>query len=156
VKLRNEPKRAPLTTRFIRYAASSVLAVAASALAFAACYRVAGLGPQASSLVAFATGALVNFLVNRFWAWRRRYRTGLVRDAWAYTAVAVGAALAATAATTVADSVTRRTGLDDNSRAMVVEGAYFATYAAMFLLKFVLLDRWVFRSRSQVDTTTRP
>ena len=48
---------------------------------------------------------------------------------------------AAAAVTTVAERHTRawRAG----------GGSYFGTYAAMFLVKFVLLDRVVFRSRHQ-------
>ena len=36
--------------------------------------------------------------------------------------------------------------LNPNGRALWVEGSYFATYAALFLVKFLVLDRVVFRS----------
>jgi putative flippase GtrA len=146
--------------RFVRYAATSAVATLASAAVFAVTYRLLHAGPGLASVAAFAAGALVNFTGSRFWAWARRQRQGLGRDAIFYAVVAVGTALVATAVTSVADGYTGRLGLSDDRRVVLAEAAYFATYAAMFLVKFVLLDRVLFgsrlpRSRHQVDTTTR-
>jgi putative flippase GtrA len=142
-------------TRFVRYAIGSVAATVTSAVALAVAYRVLHLGPALSSGVAFLAGAVVNFGVSRFWAWSRRQRPGLGRDALAYGALAVATALVAARATTVAESHAQ--SLDATTRTLAVETAYFAVYAAMFLVKFAVLDRVVFadRSRSQVETTTR-
>jgi putative flippase GtrA len=146
--------------RFIRYALGSVLATIASAVAFALAYRVLHADPRVSSVTAFAAGALVNFVANRFWAFGDRVagpaqRLGLGRDLASYAVIAVAIAATASGATTLAEWLTRRAGLGVNAAAVLVEGAYFATYAAMFLVKFVLLDRLVFRSRAQVENTTR-
>jgi putative flippase GtrA len=147
--------------RFLRYAVSSAAATLCSGATFALAYRLLHLGPQMASVSAFAAGALVNFAGNRFWAWARRHRRGLGRDVAAYAALAVGTALAAAGVTSLADWYTDRLGVSDNGRAALVEAAYFATYAAMFLVKFALLDRVLFasraaaRSRHQVDSTTR-
>jgi putative flippase GtrA len=141
--------------RFIRYVLGSVLATAVSAVSFAVAYRILHAGPRLSSVTAFAAGALVNFVANRFWAWGRHQRLGLGRDLASYALIAVAIAAAASAATTLTEWLTRRAGLGVNASAVLVEAAYFATYAAMFLVKFVLLDRLVFRSRAQVENTTR-
>jgi putative flippase GtrA len=104
-------------------------------------------GPQVSSVAAFTAGAVVNFTANRFWAWSRRHRLGLGRDLAGYLALAVCTALAAAGVTSLTEKYTQNWAL--------VEGSYFATYAGMFLVKFVLLDRVIFRSRAQVVRTTR-
>ena len=133
----------PSITRFARYAAGSALATVVSAVVFALVYRAAHGEPRLASLSAFAAGAAVNFAVGRFWAWRRR-GPGLGRQAAGYAVVAVTTALAAVGVTSVTGWYAGRAGLTDVHRAVVVELAYFATYAVAFGVKFVLLDRVVF------------
>jgi putative flippase GtrA len=106
-----------------------------------------------ASGAAFLAGVLVNFTAGRFWAWDRRARRGLGRDALAYAALAVATALAAAVVTSVTHGYLR--DADPDRRAVLVEASYFATYAALFLFKFLVLDRVIFRSRSQVPSTTR-
>jgi putative flippase GtrA len=139
--------------RFIRYAVGSGLATALSAVTFALAYRVLDLGPRVATGAAFLAGALVNFVANRFWAWDRRSRLRLGRDALSYAALAVAVALSAGAVTSLVHALLR--DADPDRRAVLVEASYFATYAVLFLVKFVVLDRVVFRSRHQVPSTTR-
>jgi putative flippase GtrA len=139
----------------MRYTAGSLLATAVSAVTFAVAYRTLGLGPQLSSVAAFAAGALVNFVANRFWAWSRRHRRGLGRDLFWYAVLAASSGLAAIGVTSATDWYEDRIGATPNHQALLVEASYFASYAAMFLVKFMVLDRVLFRSRAQVDSTTR-
>jgi putative flippase GtrA len=142
---------ASLTTsrngRFVRYAIGSAVATGVSGVTFAVAYRALHAGPQVASVAAFVAGAMVNFVSNRFWAWSRRHRLGLGRDLAGYLTLAVATAGAAAGVTTLTERLT--------SAWVLVEASYFGTYAAMFLVKFVLLDRVVFRSRHQVVNTTR-
>jgi putative flippase GtrA len=133
--------------RFIRYAVGSAFATGVSAVTFAVVYRGLHAGPQVASVAAFGAGAVVNFVSNRFWAWSGRHRLGLGRDLAGYLTLAVATALAAAGVTSLTERLTRAW--------VLVEASYFGTYAAMFLVKFVLLDRVVFRSRHQVPKTTR-
>lgn len=139
--------------RFLRYALGSGLATLTSAVAFALAYRVLDQGPRIATGAAFLAGATVNFAAGRFWAWNRRARRGLGRDALAYAALAVTTALAAAAVTSVTHAILH--DADPTRRAVLVETSYFTTYALLFLVKFLLLDRFVFHSRHQVPTTTR-
>jgi putative flippase GtrA len=146
--------------RFLKYAASSAAATLCSAVTFALAYRILHVGPQVASITAFAAGAVVNFTGSRYWAWGARTRNRLRRDVVLYACLAVATALAAAGVTSVAEAYTTRLGVSADQQAILVEAAYFATYAAMFLVKFVLLDRVLFaarplRSRHQVDSTTR-
>jgi putative flippase GtrA len=145
----------PKVRRFIRYALGSAVATLASAATFAVMYRTVHSGPRISSISAFVAGALINFVANRFWAWDRRGQPGLGRDLASYAVLAVATALAAAGATSATESYAPRVDAFAAHLALVVEASYFATYAAMFLVKFAVLDRVVFRSRAQVDKTTR-
>jgi putative flippase GtrA len=142
--------------RFVRYAVGSGLATVTSAVAFALVYRVLGEGPRVASVTAFLAGAVVNFTSNRFWAWQRRTRPGLGRDALFYAVVSVVSVLAATGVTSLTHAALA--GAGENRRAVLVEVSYFATYAVLFLVKFLVLDRLVFhtKDRNQLDSTTRP
>jgi putative flippase GtrA len=133
--------------RFFRYAVGSAAATVVSAVTFALVYRGLHAGPQAASVAAFLSGAMVNFTANRFWAWSRRQRPGLGRDMAGYAVLAVATALAAAGVTSLTERQTRSW--------VLVEASYFGTFAAMFLLKFVVLDRVLFRSRAEVESTTR-
>jgi putative flippase GtrA len=140
----------------VRYAVGSGLATVTSAVAFALVYRVLGEGPRLASVTAFLAGAVVNFTSNRFWAWQRRARPGLGRDALFYAVVSVVSVLAATGVTSLTHAALA--DADQNRRAVLVEVSYFATYAVLFLVKFLVLDRLVFHTndRNQLDNTTRP
>jgi putative flippase GtrA len=157
--------------RFLRYAASSALATGVSAVVFALGYRWLGLGATGTSVTAFVSGALVNFTVNRLWAWDRHRVPGLGRDALSYSVVSLVTAGAATGSATITEWYAVRIGASPGDRAGMVEIGYFSTYLLLFVVKFVLLDRVVFRpfgglrgkkrvvrprrSRHQVRSTTR-
>jgi putative flippase GtrA len=156
--------RGPRVLRFLRYAVGSAAASVVSAATLAGAYQGIGLGPRVSSSSAFCAGAVVNFLIGRFWAWRATVDPGAAavrRDFLRYAVVAVATALVALATTTVADRWARAAGLSAAMRTLVVEGSYFGAFAVMFIAKFLILDRYVFRardnsvrSRDQVENTT--
>ena len=142
-----------LRTRFFRYAVGSGAATAVSASVFALTFRFLNAGPVVASISAFLAGFVVNFSAGRFWAWRGRNRPGLGRDAVSFGVVAIVTALAAIGVTSATNALLRDAGPD--TRAVVVETSYYATYAIFFVVKFIVLDRVVFRSRHHVPTTTR-
>lgn len=147
--------------RFIRYAATSVLASAVSFATIALALDAAGLDSALATIAGFCSGALVAFIVNRVWSWQVRDVTGVGRDFVRYWVVSIVTFLIALSCTTIADRYARSAGLDQLLRTSVIEGAYFGSYAVTFVAKYVLLDRFVFgsardrRSRAQVENTTR-
>jgi putative flippase GtrA len=154
------PQR-PALVRFVRYTAGSVLASLASAVTIVIVYGVVGSGAGVAAVAAFVTGATVAFIVNRFWAWRGRETDSAGRDLVRYWLVVVATAVIALACTHFADAYAKDHGLTGAIRTVVVEGAYFGSYAVTFVAKFFVLDRFVFtstralRSRVQVENTTR-
>jgi putative flippase GtrA len=153
--------RFPRAARFMRYAVSSAAASATSAITLAALY-LAGVAAAVATVAAFCAGALVSFVISRFWAWRhslRREATAIARNLAGYIAVVVTTALIATGAAVITDHATRQAGFAANTRALLIEVAYFGAFAVTFVAKFLVLDRYVFagserRSRAQVDRTT--
>ena len=153
--------RAPRLRRFIRYSGASVAAAITSTAVLAITFGRFHWGNWPANIAAFCASALVAFVINRAWAWQRRESAGMGRHFIRYAIVAVATALLALGATTAADAYARHAGLSHALQTVVVEGAYFGSYAVTFMAKFLLLDRFVFastaaeRSRAQVENTTR-
>ncbi|TDU89944.1 putative flippase GtrA [Kribbella voronezhensis] len=127
----------------LRYSASSVVATAISQLAFLACYWI-GTSATAASVIAFAAGAVPNYLLNRRWAWGRTGPAHPTRELLPYVLITIGSAFVITFLTTVADDWIR-TMIDAHSlRTVLAGGAYLAANGFTFILKFVLFDRYVF------------
>jgi putative flippase GtrA len=130
------------------------MATLVSAVAFWVMFHTLHSPPEVASLTAFASGALVNFVSNRYWAWDRHGRMGLGRDLVSYAVLAIATALAAAGVTRATQSYAPHVSAFAAHLAVVVEASYFATYAAMFLVKFALLDRVIFRPRAEVEETS--
>jgi len=150
----------PRLLRFLKYSAASVVSTVVSFGTLTLTFGALGWSNRAANIAAFCTGALVAFVINRLWAWQRRESAGVGRDFVRYWAVAIATALIALGVTSVADAYTRGTGMSHAVRTSIIVAAYFCSYAVTFGLKFLLLDRFVFRSpevrsRAQVENTTR-
>jgi putative flippase GtrA len=158
--IRSLLERKPRLLRFIRYGATSIVASAVSFGTIALTLDVLGADSVVATVAGFCTGAFVAFVMNRLWAWQLRDSAGMGQDFFRYWVVSIVTFLIALGCTTVANTYAH--GLDNLMRTLVIEGAYFGSYAVTFVAKFVLLDRFVFgaasrasRSRAQVENTTR-
>lgn len=145
-----KPRRRPSRARLLlwwRYSASSVVAGVISELVFLASYG-AGAAPRVASVVAFVAGAVPNYVLNRRWAWRQRGRVHGTRELLPYLVIIVLTAVAAAAITTAADHWLRGQVDSHLWLTVLVSMAFIGTYGVMFVLKFVLFDRYVFVRRS--------
>ena len=156
--------RLPRVARFLRYAAGSAVASAVSAIVLAVLVHGHHVQPAVASIIAFIAGAVVNFALYRFWAWRHtvtRAAKAIGKDFARYAVIAVSTALIATGTTSIAGVYADRAGLGSGQRTLLLEGSYFGAFALMFVAKFLILDRYVFVhrhradvSRDQVENTT--
>ena len=143
---------APYTTTrakvsvFGRYTAASVVAACLSELAFLASYGL-GMIPLVASLIAWFAGAVPNYLLNRRWAWQRDGKVDRKRELLPYVAIVVVTAGTAAVVTTVTDALVRDWVESHTWQVLLVGAAYLGTYGVMFLLKFLLFDKYVFTTR---------
>ena len=136
--------RRPLAVRLAKFTAGSALAAVISEAAFILVYGVVGAGPRVAGVVAFLAGAIPNWGLNRRWTWRRRGRPRLGREVLPYVAVVISTAVAATALSGVADGWVRGLATPRWVQVGLVGMAFLLPYGALFLLKFMLLERLVF------------
>jgi putative flippase GtrA len=140
-----------------RYTCTSVVAGIISEIVFVVTYWFAA-APLVASLLAFIAGAVPNYLMNRYWAWGRRGRPDAAKEVLPYAVIVVVTALTAIFVTTAADRWVRDHVAAHALQVTLVGAAFLATYGTMFLLKFVVFDRFIFvhREARTPDTTSEP
>ena len=158
---------------FTRFAAGTVIATGCSQLTFVLLFGLVRAPAGVSGAAAFLAGTVPNFLIHRFWTWRRCGPVGIRRELLPYLAVITFNGLVATVVTMGVDRFVAAALPDHVLRTAVNALAFSASYFPLFVLKFALLDRLVFgrdrddaaddaaaqrrvfRSRNQVPTSTR-
>lgn len=132
---------------WVKYAAGSAVATVLSQIAFTACYGALDTSAAVASIVAFFAGAIPNYLLNRAWAWNDR-SVPRRRAVFTYLVVIGITNGLAIGITTLADAWVRTHVASHDVRTLLVDLAYLASYGVMFVLKFLLFDGLVFKSRS--------
>jgi len=151
-----EPTRRRGWARLGRAAASSVAATVVSQVVLLAVLATGGVAVLASTL-AWAAGAVLNFVITRRWVWGRTGRPGVRRELLPYLAVIGLGGLASIGLTTLSGSLLTPLNLPHVWWVVLVDGAYVASYALVFVVKFTLLDRLVFgRGAARTPATTSP
>jgi putative flippase GtrA len=137
-----------------KYSAASVVSTVLSQVAFALCYWF-GAAALVASLVAWVTGTVPSYLINRRWTWGHRGPHG--RDLLLYAIIVVTSAVLAAIVTTVTDRLVQDR-IDSHAwQTVLVSGSYLGTYGVLFILKFVLFDRYVFAKKpSQSSADAEP
>jgi putative flippase GtrA len=149
--------RTPLAIRLWRYGAGSIVAFATSTVVLFVCLTWLHLGAISATIIAFLSGAIPNWVLNRRWAWEKRGREGMMKETTLYVIVS----LVALAASSAADKFTavEATHLDSAlAKDVLVTFAYMFSVVLLTGLKYVAYDRIVFvdrpTSRDQVLSTT--
>lgn len=147
--------RRPVRAVFTRYAVGSVLAGVVSEAVLLAAYGPGLLGPQAASVAGWAAGAVLNYGLNRWWAWGRRGRASLWRELVPYWTITLTSLAISAWLTGLADRMGPRLFEGEGMRVAFVGGVFLVVYGLMFLVKFALYHYLVFpgrsRARSAVD-----
>ncbi|OQO92687.1 hypothetical protein B1813_11035 [Saccharomonospora piscinae] len=144
-----EPPPMPVTqprlvVRFFRAATSSALATAISQVMLIGLLWW-GAAPALASAVAFVSGAIPNFIIARRWAWGRRGSPPVKGELLPYFLVIGLAGLASVGLTTLAGYLIEPLDLSGFVRIVVLDAVFLGGYVLVFLMKFALLDRLVFR-----------
>jgi putative flippase GtrA len=129
---------------FTRFAAGTVVSTACSQLTFVLLFGVLDASAAVSGAAAFLAGAVPNFLIHRFWTWRRSGPVEMSREVVPYLAVIAFSGLAAIGITTSVDWLVDGTIDDHAVHTAVLAVAFTLSYLPLFVLKFALLDRLVF------------
>jgi putative flippase GtrA len=148
-------RESPFAGKVTKYAVGSVLALVTSIVVFALLY-VADINTTIDSIAAFVAGAVPNWILNRRWAWERTGQVEVAREVIGYVVVSLLALAASSAGTGAMQSwVKANVAPHHGIRVILVTGAYVFVQVALFVVKFVIYDRWVFAGRSRFRAALR-
>jgi len=150
---RERLRESKFVAKITKYAIGSVVALLTSIIVFALLLN-AGVGTTLCSVAAFFAGAIPNWILNRRWAWQKTDRVDVVREVIAYLIISIMSLVASAAATGWTQQWVR-THVVHGLRTILVTGAYVAVQALLFVVKFVIYDRWIFTGRSRVRAALR-
>lgn len=143
-----------LGTRITRYTIGSVVAALTSAVTFAILY-VLGIGTTTCSVVAFAAGAIPNWILNRRWAWALKGKVAFGREVGGYIVVSALTLLASSEATGWTQHQVQSIPSHYGIRVLLVTGSYVAVFAVLFVFRFAIYEHWIFSGRSRVRAALR-
>jgi putative flippase GtrA len=145
--------RTALSARFTKYALGSVVAFAASNIAFALFY-VLNASTTVCSVIGFTAGAIPNWILNRRWAWQRQGRPP-ARQILGYIGVSIVVLVTTSLATGWANSAVQSIPAHQGLRVLIVTGVYVAVTVILFIAKFGIYEYWVFSEHSRVRAALR-
>ena len=139
-----------------KYAIGSVIALLTSIIVFAISYVILGGHPTTCSILAFFAGAIPNWILNRRWAWKIKGRADFLREIVAYIAISGVVLVASSLATTATQHwVVANVPAGHGLRAILVTGSYVLVQAVLFVVKFVIYEKWVFSGQSRLRAAVR-
>lgn len=127
-------------TKLIRYAAVSLVTVPIGLLLFFLLLQT-DLNPVVANLVATGVSSIPNYVLNRYWVWNKRGANSIRREiAPFWLMVALGVVLS-TIFVAIASSFTEIE--------LVLLAAQFVAFGLVWLLKFFVLETYLFGPRSE-------
>ncbi len=147
--------RHPLRGRLTKFAISSGVAAATSAVVFPILY-VLGVHTTLCTIIAFFAGAIPNWTLNRRWTWKVEGRVAFGREVLAYLVISATTLVILSLVTGLTNGwVKHHVAAGHGLRALLVTGSYFSVLAVLYAGRFFLYEHWIFSGRSRVRAAFR-
>jgi putative flippase GtrA len=127
--------------KMAKYFVGSVIAFVVSTVTFSVAFGFGLLGSKGASLTASALGAIVNYFLNRKWAWGQRGRADVRRELIPYWRTVILTAVAAALVTGAVNAIMRDMDIARSVRTVCNTIAFVGTYGFAFLFKYRMFDR---------------
>ena len=141
--------------QLVRYGAVSCIATLTSLAVLMTLVSTDTMSPGLANVVATAVGTVPSFELNRRWVWRRTGRRSLGAEVGPFCVMSMVGLILSTVAVALTAEWGAGAGLSSSTRTMVVGLANLATYGSLWLVQFVVLDRFLFSPRP-TDRTSPP
>jgi putative flippase GtrA len=147
--------RPDLVRKLARYASASVIATATSMTVLGTLVATGALAAGWANVVATGVGTVPSFELNRRWVWRRTGRRSVLREMGPFSALSFAGLALSTLAVSLAAGWATRARLGTMGRTVASEAANVATFATLWVVQYVLLDRVLFRARHALPAAAR-
>lgn len=130
-----------------RYVATSAIATLVSLVALYLFYRVVKVGSAGeANVIATAIATVPSYYLNRTWAWGKTGRSDLWREVIPFWVIAFVGLVLSTLAVDVASHEAHRLSQAHEVQTILVEAANLATYGILWVGKFLLFNRVLFKA----------
>jgi putative flippase GtrA len=131
-------------TTFVKFFAGSLVGMTISQIVLIGLYGIWGMSALPAGIIAFVAGSIPNFLINRRWAWGKKKMDTAKREVLPYAIVVGLGGLASSGLSAYFEHWIRPEVQSHFVRTVLLDIAYVASYGIFFILKFAVLDRFVF------------
>jgi putative flippase GtrA len=136
--------------KILRYGTISVVSTAISLSGLFVFYRWIGLNPTWSNILATCIATVPYYYLNRIWVFKKSGRSHLTKEVLPFWTIAVVSLILSTLAVKFAGSQVHSVS-SKNVRGAILVGANFATYGILWIAKFVVFNRYLFKSESDAS-----
>jgi putative flippase GtrA len=136
-----------LFQRLTRCMSVSVLTTVISLTVLTICTAGLGLIAWAANVTATAVATVPGYHVNRRWTWGRHDASDPWREVLPFWVLAFTGLVLSTLAVGVVDSWASGAHLESSTRTAAVLGAHLSGFGALWVIQFILLDRFLFARR---------
>lgn len=133
----------PKVNKLLRYALTSGVSTGISEVTLLLLYASGFLGASGSSIVANLAGTVPSYLLSRYWIWPEADRSGAARQVGLYWVTSAVSLIVSTAGTSLAAA---HAPAGHTQHVVVVGVAYVGTYALLWVAKYLVYQRIIFRS----------
>ena len=139
--------------KLARYATVSVVSTTVSLSILGTLVATSLVTPGWANVIATAAGTVPSFELNRRWVWRRTGRRSLAAEVVPFCALSfLGLAVSTVA---VSFAAGRAASLGTAARTLVAQGANVCTFATLWVVQYLILDRVLFAGRVSLRVTRR-
>jgi putative flippase GtrA len=140
----------------VRYAAVSAISTTVGLTSLALLVVVGHWPAGWANLVGTGLGTIPSFELNRRWVWRRNDRRSLSREVVPFCLLCLVELVASSLAVHAVAGWTARQGWPSGVRTATDLLASVATYGALWVVQYVVLDRALFARRPRRDIVSTP
>ncbi len=151
----HEFRRSPDFTKLWRYGTISVVSTGISLTGLFFFYRILSLSPGWSNIWATVIATIPYYYLNRMWVFNKRGRSHLTKEVIPFWAIAFGSLILSTLAVRFAGHEARSIA-SKTTRAGILLMANFATYGLLWIAKFFVFNKILFRSHVIVAPSEMP
>lgn len=127
--------------KLIRYGAVAAVSVPIGAVLLWVFLEVFDLQPVVANIVQVSLMAIPNYLMNRYWVWEKKGANSVSREIAPFWIMALLGALVSTLFIWIADRFT--------DSAILLVGAMITGFGIVWVLKFFVLEKYLFGEASQ-------
>ncbi len=143
-----------LAHKLARYAGVSVISTSVSLVVLGVLVGTGALTAGWANVIATSVGTIPSFELNRRWVWGRRGHRSVLAEVGPFCALSFAGLTLSTLAVHTAAGWASSAGLGAAARALAADAANVATFGTLWVIQYVLLDRFLFNSnRRPLDET---